>query len=1082
MLPGNPHASMEAEVVWRQPGFHLELTVRTQTREAGRSLPRQSVPPGRSSLRRRNGPASRPPRIRRITGAFPGVKGSVHRVWTTGWKETMALLGALLHTAITVGAAEFYVARGGNDAQPGTEAQPFATLERARDEARSARKRNPGAKIEIFVRSGTYELNETFRLGALDSGSREAPSIYRAYPGEKVLLIGGKRISGFVPHKGAILRTDVGAQGFTSEFRQLFLAGKRMTLARYPNEDPVNPNGGFAYVDGPLPKDADKYKEKPEYRPRQICYKPVDARSWAHPELAEVIYFPWHNWLNISVPVASVDREQRLITLTKDVKTHEGYPGGIRPGDRYFIYNVLEELDAPGEWYLDRAARTLYFWPPRPLEGLDVYAPTTENLIEIVDASWITLRGFTMECCDGFAVSLHGARDCLVAGNTIRNTAGGRVGGGGGVNVYRGERCGVVGNDIHDVGNLGIWLRGGDKETLAPGGHYADNNYLHHIGVLNAHGHGIKIEGVGLRVSHNLMHDITRSGLFGGGNDCLVEYNHIRHDNLMTEDTAGYYNGGNWHVRGQIVRYNYVHDTLGYGRRGGKWITPNFAWGIYLDDDESGTLVYGNIVARTTLGGVHIHAGRDNRVENNIIIDCSRQQFQMSGHDPKYHDWLIQRKKAEFAKYQGNPAYAKYPEVPALDPEKAWNMAGNQFVRNIVSYRAPGAKLYQRSGDLAERENVSDYNLVWHHGQPVTIAQSGPKDAPKEQTWEQWQQRGHDTHSLVGDPQFVNAEQDDYRLRESSPAFQMGFKPIPVDRIGPYEDELRASWPIVEAEGVREHPQPVKTGPLWPEQAPVGDGRFEVSSEAQLTVHLPAAARATGAAVVICPGGGYQRLVVQPEGHLIARWLNGHGIAGMVLEYRMPDGRSLVPLLDAQRALRYVRSRAGDWGLDPCRVGIMGFSAGGHLASTAGTHFDAGDPEAADPVARVSCRPDFLVLIYPVVTMGSLGHSGSRKNLLGPDPKPELVQWFSSEAQVTARTPPAFLAHAVDDKTVPVENSRQFAQALQSQKVAVTCLELPSGGHGLNRYQGPMWDAWQTQSLEWLAAQGFTTAKAPANP
>jgi acetyl esterase/lipase len=264
------------------------------------------------------------------------------------------------------------------------------------------------------------------------------------------------------------------------------------------------------------------------------------------------------------------------------------------------------------------------------------------------------------------------------------------------------------------------------------------------------------------------------------------------------------------------------------------------------------------------------------------------------------------------------------------------------------------------------------------------------------------------------------------------------------------------------------------TTPLWPDQAPVGDGTFEAVN-ANITVHLPAPAKANGAAVVICPGGGYQRLMVEPEGHRIAQWLNSHGIAGIVLEYRMPQGRPFVPLLDAQRAIRYVRSRAADWRIAPDRIGIMGFSAGGHLASTAGTHFDDGDPKSADPVARVSCRPDFMILVYPVVTMGKLTHGGSKKNLLGPDPKPELIQLFSNEKQVTAKTAPAFLAHAADDKPVPPENSRQFAEALKSHHVPVKYLELPSGGHGLNHYSGPMWDAWQLQSIEWLAKRGFTT-------
>ncbi|MBS0263633.1 MAG: alpha/beta hydrolase [Planctomycetes bacterium] len=265
--------------------------------------------------------------------------------------------------------------------------------------------------------------------------------------------------------------------------------------------------------------------------------------------------------------------------------------------------------------------------------------------------------------------------------------------------------------------------------------------------------------------------------------------------------------------------------------------------------------------------------------------------------------------------------------------------------------------------------------------------------------------------------------------------------------------------------------KPQKIG-LWNGHAPVGEGQFE-DAEAWITVHRPA--KPNGTAVVICPGGGYGGVVVEPEGHGIARWLNGHGITGVVLEYRLPKGRSFVPLLDAQRAIRTTRSQAKAWGLDPAKIGIMGFSAGGHLASTAGTHFDSGDAKANDEVSRTSCRPDFMILVYPVITMTELTHGGSKLNLLGKDPTPELVNLFSNEKQITSETPPAFLAHAVDDKPVPPENSRLFYAALQKAKVPSHYLELPSGGHGLNGYKGPMWDAWQEKSLAWLAELKLTT-------
>lgn len=262
---------------------------------------------------------------------------------------------------------------------------------------------------------------------------------------------------------------------------------------------------------------------------------------------------------------------------------------------------------------------------------------------------------------------------------------------------------------------------------------------------------------------------------------------------------------------------------------------------------------------------------------------------------------------------------------------------------------------------------------------------------------------------------------------------------------------------------------------LWPKKAPIGDGQFDTALPT-ITVYKPAPEKATGTAMVICPGGGYGGLVTGAEGHGIAKWLDEHGITGIVLEYRLPKGRSFVPLLDAQRAIRTTRANAKEWGINPAHIGIIGFSAGGHLASTAGTHFDDGDAKATDPIDRVSCRPDFAVLVYPVVTFtGPSAHSGTKNNLLGKNPKPELEALFSNEKQVTEKSSPMFLAHAVDDTLVPAENSKMLFEALKANHVPAEYLELPNGGHGLNGYKGPSWDAWQTKSLEWLIAQKLLT-------
>ncbi len=256
---------------------------------------------------------------------------------------------------------------------------------------------------------------------------------------------------------------------------------------------------------------------------------------------------------------------------------------------------------------------------------------------------------------------------------------------------------------------------------------------------------------------------------------------------------------------------------------------------------------------------------------------------------------------------------------------------------------------------------------------------------------------------------------------------------------------------------------------LWPDIRPQESERE--SNGATITLIRPD--NPNGTAIVICPGGGYRNLVTGPEGTGIARWLASHGITGIVLEYRLPHGDPNRPLSDAQRAIRVARSKARDWNCDPSRIGIIGFSAGGHLASTAATHFDEGDSAAPDPIERVSSRPDFALLVYPVISMGKFAHAGSRANFLGERPSPSLVKLYSNELQVSPATPPIFLTHALDDTVVTSENSKLFYQALLKHNVPARYLELPSGGHGLNGYKGPMWDRWQKQSMLWLAEQGF---------
>ena len=271
--------------------------------------------------------------------------------------------------------------------------------------------------------------------------------------------------------------------------------------------------------------------------------------------------------------------------------------------------------------------------------------------------------------------------------------------------------------------------------------------------------------------------------------------------------------------------------------------------------------------------------------------------------------------------------------------------------------------------------------------------------------------------------------------------------------------------------------QPTNSFPLWPEAAPGALGQQDKDIPT-LTPYWPDPAKATGAAIVICPGGGYGGLAPH-EGRDYARFLNEHGIAGFVLKYRLGSGgyRHPVMLQDAARAVRLVRARAGEWKLDTHRIGIMGSSAGGHLASTLVTHFDAGKPDAADLVERQSSRPDLGILCYAVITMGQFTHQGSKQNLLGKDPSPELVRELSNELKVTQDTPPCFVWHTYEDNAVPVENSLQFAEALRRVGVPFDLHIYQKGPHGLGlgtrEWNPEKRHPWTRDCIYWLRAQGF---------
>jgi acetyl esterase/lipase len=266
-----------------------------------------------------------------------------------------------------------------------------------------------------------------------------------------------------------------------------------------------------------------------------------------------------------------------------------------------------------------------------------------------------------------------------------------------------------------------------------------------------------------------------------------------------------------------------------------------------------------------------------------------------------------------------------------------------------------------------------------------------------------------------------------------------------------------------------------KTELLWPKGAPGAVGTTDADKPA-LTIYTPPADKANGTAVVVCPGGGYGALAMGHEGKDVAAWLTKRGVTAFVLKYRLGKRyRHPAPMQDVQRALRTVRARAKEFEIDPHKVGVWGFSAGGHLASTAATHFDDGKTDADDPIEKQGCRPDFAILCYPVISMETpYTHTGSRNNLLGDKPDAKLVEGLCNDKQVTAKTPPTFLFHTNEDKAVPAENSVLFYLALRKHGVPAELHVYEKGGHGVGLAPNdPVLSSWPDRLEAWMKTRGL---------
>jgi len=462
---------------------------------------------------------------------------------------------------------EFFVSPQGNDINPGTKALPFETFEAARDAVRTSDHRQQRI---VWLRGGVYELDSPLILTAEDSGSPGKPVVYRAWPREKVRIVGGKQVIGWQPvvdratlrrlvpeARSQVLQVDLKAIGIEQYGTpkggglELFFDDKPMTPARWPNE-------GFVKIAGLVEPDTVNVRGTKGSKTGKFMYAGDRAKRWAEENDVWVHGYWFWDWSDERHKVESIDTEKRIISVAAP---YHGY--GYRVGQWFYAMNILAELDTPGEWYLDRKTGILYFWPPSPVEDGHPVVSATDTLVSLSNVSNVTIRDITLEACRGTAIVMNKCVNTHIAGCVLRNL-GSRA-----VRIEGGNNDSVAACDIYGTGAGGISLQGGDRPSLAAGGHLAENNHIHHYGRwTRMYTPAISINGVGNRAAHNLIHDAPHMAISFGGNDHVIEFNEIHNVCLESNDAGAIYAGRDWTMRGTVIRHNYLHEITGFEGRG----------------------------------------------------------------------------------------------------------------------------------------------------------------------------------------------------------------------------------------------------------------------------------------------------------------------------------------------------------------------------------------------------------------------------------------------------------------------------------------------------------------------------------
>ncbi len=621
---------------------------------------------------------------------------------------------------------------------------PFATLARARNEIRSIKKSASlrSQSVTVTVRGGLYSLEEPFELGSGDSGTETSPIVYTSSPGEDVRLTGGTSLTGFKPvtddtalerldikARGNILQTDLKSLGITDYGppngggAELFFDDRPMMLARWPNED-------FVRITDTVVKDGHQIHGHKGSKVGQFKYDGDRPKRWTEEKDPWLHGYWFWDWSDQRQRIESIDTVNSIISLASPYH-HYGY----RKGQWYYAFNMLGELDSPGEWYIDRERGILYFWPPEPIDSAQTVLSILPSLIVMKDVSYVTFRGFTLEASRSTGIIVTGGKRDQFSDCVIRNT------GGQGIRLTGLEHS-VVGCELYRTGKGGISLSGGDRTTLTSGGLYVDNNEIHHYGRINRmYTPGIALSGVGNRATHNLIHTAPHMAIQFSGNEHLIEFNEIHHVCLESNDAGAIYSGRNWTMRGNTIRHNYLHHITGFEDRG--------CVGVYLDDMFASAAIVSNVFYKVTRAAF-IGGGRDCTVENNIFVDCK----------PALH---IDARALGWAGYHADDWIKEANEKGTL--------LGIAYDKPPYSVRYPKLINILNENPKAPIGNVIRRNISWGGKWDGIYKAARPFVTPED-------------NLIDVDPHFVDLEKHDFRLKPDSPAFKIGFKAIPIERIG----------------------------------------------------------------------------------------------------------------------------------------------------------------------------------------------------------------------------------------------------------------------------------------------------------